>query len=309
MSLQMRFLATFSKRARNTAWGSAATVRSLMAEPPEKRGSDPIPHEFFQVNHVVTDTVATDHGEFTVHSLVPATDAPRDTPLDICLYVHGGGYVRGLSAQHWKLISDIAGAGMKVVVPDYGLAPEFEASAAAGLLDVIHDRAADEADASGHRVSLAGDSAGAGLALGWLLDRNRRGLRTIVDRAALVSPWLDATCSTPGTDRYTPGDPWLHPDGLRVAGASWGRDVGVRSPLVSPLAASDEQLASLPPLRVWSGTRDVLHADAAALAQRTGCGLTVAAGALHNYPLLPAPEGRAGRSDAIQWLTLPGSRM
>ncbi|WP_291479095.1 alpha/beta hydrolase [Corynebacterium sp.] len=313
MSLQMRLLAALPGRAGNSrraAWSSAAKVRDLMGRP---HPSAPVPHELYQVNHVVKDTVATTDGEFTVHSLVPATDAPRDTPLDICLYVHGGGYVHGLDTPHWTFISDIAGSGMKVVVPDYGLAPEYEATAAARLLDTVLDRAVAEADASGLRISLAADSAGAGLALGWMLDRLDRERTSAsasstaspvrrIDRVVLISPWLDATCGSPGTDDLVDADPWLHPDALRVAGEAWGRRAGVGSVLVSPLKASDDLLASLPPLHTWSGTRDILHADAALLAGRTGCTTTVVDGALHNFPLLRTPEGRTARAEIIAQL-------
>lgn len=309
MSLQMRLLAAFPGRSGRASWSSPEKVRDLMGRP---HPSVPVPHELYQVNHVAKDTITTPDGEFTTHSLVPATDDPRDTPLDICIYVHGGGYVHGLSTAHWAFISDIAGSGMKVIVPDYGLAPEYEATAAARLLDAVLDRAVAEADASGLSIRLAADSAGAGLALGWMLDRldgvEHPGTRQIdridrIDRVLLSSPWLDATCSSPGTDELVAEDPWLHPDGLRVAGNAWGRQAGVGSVLVSPLSASDMSLASLPPLHVWSGTRDVLHADATLLSRRTGCGMTVVDGALHNFPLLRTPEGKTARGEIISRLS------
>ncbi|MGV0869302.1 alpha/beta hydrolase fold domain-containing protein [Corynebacterium kalidii] len=307
MSLQMRLLAALSALPGRSTWSSAENVRDLMERP---RPSAPVPHELYQVNHVVTDTVTTDDGTFTTHSLVPATDAPRDTPLDICIYVHGGGYVQGLGTAHWNLVSDIAGAGTKVVVPDYGRAPGYEATAAARLLDAVLERAVAEADAADLGIRMVADSAGAGLALGWMLDRLGRAGTTAppagrirrIDRVALISPWLDATCDSPGTEDLVAADPRLNPDALRVAGEAWGRQAGVRSVLVSPLTASDELLASLPEVHTWSGTRDVLHADAALLARRTGCPTTVVDGALHNFPLLRTPEGRAARAEIIAFL-------
>lgn len=300
MSLQMRLHAAFSGRS---AWTSAQKIRDLMATP---RSSAAVPHEMYQVNHVVRSEVTTGDGTFTVHSLVPATDAPRDTPLDICLYLHGGGYVEGMDKHNWAFVGELAsaGAGMKVIVPDYGLAPEFGADEAARLLDVVYDDAAAEARATGHRLVLAGDSAGAGLALGWLLDRSTTepGGTTDIERVALISPWLDASCDTSAAGG---SDPVLSVDALRVAGDSWGRGSGVRALPASALAASDAQLSQLPPVRVWTGTRDVLHADALALARRAGdrVTLTTSDGALHNYPLLPVPEGRDARREVGGWLT------
>lgn len=324
----MRLYAAFAKRGHKAEWSSASATREYMAHP---RISAPIPHELYQVNHIVTETVtipaaaedttenpsgdATENPttDITVHSLVPATDAPRDTPLNICIYIHGGGYLNGLSTRHWKFISDLAAAGMKVIVPDYGLAPQYEASSARELLNIIFARASHEAAASGHQVRLAGDSAGAGLALGWLLTGASTGPAPI-DRIALLSPWLDVTCSTPGMEALLATDPILHPDSLRTAGESWGRTVGVHNPLVSPLFSTDEQLASLPPLALWTGTRDILHADAVALKQRLehldnlnnprpeGLLLETCPGAIHNYPLSPTPEGEKARREVITWL-------
>lgn len=301
----MKLFAAYLKRTRRTLWASGDAVRDLLSHP---RASAPVPHEFYQVNHVVRDEVTTADGTFTVHSLVPATDAPRDTPLDICVYLHGGGYVNGLDERHWAFISDLAAGGTKVVVPDYGLAPDHGADDAAHLLDEVMTRAAAEATATGHRLRLAGDSAGAGLALGWLLTTTQENARAAVDRVGLVSPWLDVTCTTDGLDALVADDPWLHPAGLRVAGEAWAGPRDVRDPLVSPLAATDAQLAALPPVGVWTGTRDILHADALALATRlrhlgVHCDLRVCEGAVHVHPLTPTPEGREARSGVVDWVS------
>lgn len=316
----MRLVAAYAKRTRRPTWSSAAAVRDLMTR---SRHSEPVPHELYQVNHIVKETVtvaassrgtASDGGtsaQYAVYSVVPATDAPRDTPLDICIYLHGGGYVNGLDARHWEFISELAAGGLKVVVPDYGLAPQHDAADARELLDLVYDRCARDAAATGHRMIIAGDSAGAGLALGWLLTGSTQGA-VPVDRVALISPWLDVTCSTPGLDDLVDGDPWLHPAGLREAGLAWAGDLGVDDPLVSPLRASDDRLRSLPPVAVWTGTRDILHADAMALTRRLDSSTTsdrgddvirTVTGAVHNYPLTQTPEGRAARTDIVDRLS------
>ncbi|WP_245557368.1 alpha/beta hydrolase fold domain-containing protein [Corynebacterium terpenotabidum] len=308
MSLSMRLTAAQLHRTRHPLWSSADKVREHMALP---RHSAPVPHEFYQVNHVVTDQVSVPAGTFTVHHLVPATDAPRDTPLDICVYLHGGAYINGLDDRHWSFLTDLAAGGMKVIVPDYGLAPGFGATAARDLLDTVLTRAAEEAAGTGHRLCLAGDSAGGGLALGWLLTTSRTGAAAAIDRIGLISPWLDVTCTTPGLDALIGSDPWLHPAGLRIAGAAWASEVGPDHPLVSPLTASDDLLQTLPDVGIWTGTRDILHADAtvltdrlAALDGRTGRAdrTEVSPGAIHVHPLTRTPEGRAARRDIVAWL-------
>lgn len=301
----MKLVAAYLRRTQHPLLASPEKLRRALEQP---RTSAPVPHELYQVNHVVSDEVTTPAGTFAVHSLVPATDAPRDTPLDICVYLHGGGYIHGMDERHWRMVSDLAGAGMRVIVPDYGLAPEHDADAALSLLDTVIGDAAAEAERSGHRLRLAGDSAGGGLALGWMLTTGHRDAASAVDRVGLISPWLDVTCSTPGLDALVADDPWLHPAGLRVAGEAWAGGRSLQDPLVSPLAATDSVLASLPQVRVWTGTRDILHADALALDGRlTACGvdheIRTTPGAVHVHPLTPTPEGRAARQEVIAWLS------
>lgn len=301
----MKLVAAYVKRTRHRAWASREKTREVMASP---RESAPVPHELYQVNHMVKSEVTTAGGTFAVHSLVPSTDAPRDTPLDICVYLHGGGYIHGIDGRHWKFVSDLSGAGMQVIVPDYGLAPGHDADDAIALLDTVIGDAAAEAERSGHRLRLAGDSAGGGLALGWLLSTGRRDAASAVEQLALIAPWLDVTCSTPDLDTLVDDDPWLHPAGLRLSGEAWAGERGLQDPLVSPLAATDSALASLPQVRVWTGTRDILHADALALDGRlTACGVDhevrTTPGAVHVHPLTPTPEGSAARQEVIAWLS------
>jgi monoterpene epsilon-lactone hydrolase len=308
MSLQMRLL-TPVLRARGRSLVSAHSLRDAAAQG-RRAASTPPPHEMYQVNHLTSRTVTVDGTSTTVHALVPATDEPRDTPRDICLYLHGGAYIAGLTKQHWDIVNDIAAAGMKVVVPDYGLAPEHEAAGVFTVISRLLRDAVTEAAATGHHVTVAGDSSGGGLAAGTLL-RLRGELP--VAALALISPWLDVTCSTPGTAEIERSgrDPWLHSAGLREAGALWSRIVGDRDPLVSPLTASAAALRTLPPVRIWTGDRDILSPDAvafdAALAAAgvpaSGHSLHRQPGAFHDYPLLPVPEGRTARADIAGFLT------
>lgn len=311
MSLKMRLVAEYLKRTARATFTSPEKMRDRMSDgQAHARASAPVPHELYQVNHVVKDDIRVGDADYTVHSLVPATDAPRDTPLDICIYLHGGSYIDGTTVPQWKFVSDLTGAGLNVVLPDYGLAPDYEATEARDLLDTLYDRYSAEAAATGHRLLLAGDGAGGGLALGWLLTSSRA---PQIDRVALISPWLDITCTTPGIDALIDTDPRLHPAGLRIAGESWARTVGTRDPLVTPLAATDDQLKDLPDIAVWTGTREILHADAVALDRRldavgTAHRTHVCEGAVHAYPLTSTPEGKTARAEVVTWLTRQNPR-
>lgn len=296
----MRIVAAYMKRTSHPILSSAEKTAAAIAEP--KKPHNP-PHEQYQVNHIKVEEV----GGFPVYSVVPATDESRDTPRDIVVYLHGGAYFRELTKNHWGMISEIAAAGLKVVVPVYGLLPDHDAEDAYPFIREVWRRAAAEAAASGHTVSIAGDSAGGGLTVGSVLRFAGEDTDELPApaRMALIAPWLDLALADPRVEEIVPHDPWLHPTGLRVAGEAWARRTG-EDVLTAPLSADTATLAAVPPTRIWSGGKDVLHPDSTAFAQATGCELTVDPDAIHDYPLLPTPEGTTGRAEVASWLSAPG---
>ncbi len=91
--------------------------------------------------------------------------AARDGGLIV--YLHGGGWCVGSSATHDTLLRHLAdAAALPVCSVDYALAPEHPFPAAlqdvAQVVDLLR---ASHPDAAGRRLVLAGDSAGANLAL------------------------------------------------------------------------------------------------------------------------------------------------
>lgn len=177
------------------------------------------------------------------------------------IYTHGGAYVRPLLGAHWHMIVAAArGSGATVTVPLYRLAPESSAAEAYRALRAVYEQVAAEADA----VTLAGDSAGGGLALGQAIDHRDRGLPP-ARQVLLFAPWLDLQLRHPGIPALQPLDAMLRADVLRVAGRLWARDQDLRDPLLSPIRAD---LAGLPPVHLFQGGRDILAADARDLAVR-----------------------------------------
>ena len=114
----------------------------------------------------------------------------------------------------------------------------------------------------------------------------------------LIAPWLDLAMTNPEVDEIEPTDPWLTRAGLHPIARSWAGDLSVDDPRVSPLHGD---LADLPPVEVWVGTRDITLPDCRELGARmpssASFALHVEDGAIHDYPLLPAPEGRAARRE------------
>lgn len=224
------------------------------------------------------------------------TVTPRSRPVTgRAVYAHGGGWVHEISPWHWRLLAYLAvTTGTEFTAPIYPLVPVGTAAEVVpGFADLT---ATLLAEAEGGQVTLLGDSAGGTIALATamlLRDRGETGPGEIV----LISPALDLRFSDPLIPTIQPTDPWLAVPGGRAAAERWRGDLPIDDPLVSPIRG---QLGGLGRLTVFTGTHDILNADAHALARRAradghALDLHQVANMVHVYPLLPIPEGAAAR--------------
>jgi len=223
-----------------------------------------------------------------------ADQSPMRTAV---VYLHGGAYTNEIAPQHWSLITDLAqGTGLEVLVPLYGLAPDHDAREAHSLVAAV----LSDLVAAGRTAYLVGDSAGGGLALAATQVAARETPGVVVG-LTLVAPWLDLSLSNPEIAVVEPEDPWLARAGLRPIARAWAGDLSHDDPRVSPLFGD---LVSLPPLDVWVGIRDITVTDSRVLRDRLPAGrndsFTEEPGAIHVYPLLPVPEGRAARTAIVE---------
>jgi acetyl esterase/lipase len=185
-------------------------------------------------------------------------------PRHILLYFHGGVYALGSAALGADLASEIGRRiDASVISVEYRLAPEHPYPAAV-------DDAVAAYEALLHRgvaapdIVLAGESAGAGLAVGALVAARDRGL-PMPAAALLMSPWADLTLSGASMDTKQGIDPLLNRDRFLPAVANY---VGGHDPsagLISPIFAD---LSGLPPLVIQAGSHEVLLDDAVRLAGR-----------------------------------------
>ena len=177
------------------------------------------------------------------------------------IYTHGGSYVHPLAGQQWWFVERMTrGTGVTIMVPLYRLAPEGGVDAAYAMLQKVYlDLVAD-----GRSVTLVGDSAGGGLALGQAVAYRDAGLPA-PRQVVLIAPWLDIALTNPAAELLEPLDPVLRVATLRACGRLWAGDRDLRDPLVSPLFAD---FAGLPPVHTFQGGRDVLAADAQTLADK-----------------------------------------
>lgn len=212
------------------------------------------------------------------------------------MFLHGGGFINEIVPAHWRFVGQMTRKARVVcVVPIYPLAPAATAKdvvpATAELLRMLLE------DAGPAKVTVVGNSAGAGLALAacqWLRDRGHRQ----PSRLLLISPAADASVSRPEQVVIAARDPIQAIPGILEAGRLYAGELDVGHPFVSPLNGAFRALA---PMTIFSGTRDLLYPDSVDLAERArAVGVPVELLLLrdqpHNYALMPTPEGRKARA-------------
>jgi acetyl esterase/lipase len=162
------------------------------------------------------------------------------------LYLHGGGFCTGSAATHRAVTTRLARAsGLITFAPDYRLAPEFPFPAAVD--DAI---SAYQFLAETGPVAIAGDSAGAFLALAVAVAARDRGLRP-PSSLALFSPWIDLV----NIPDDVPGELTTSAAFLRTCARHFGATA-------SPMQGS---VAGLPPTLIQAGADELLLRDAVRL--------------------------------------------
>ena len=191
-------------------------------------------------------------------------DIPGITTGGVIVYFHGGFFAIGSAAVSVGLAADLARqARMQVVTVDYRLAPEHPYPAAVddamtayrGLLNGGQDVA---------RVALAGESAGANLAVVTLAAIQRASLPE-PNSAVLMSPWADLAGTGDSIKTKADVDPVITEAAVRVRADDYLGGADPRDPAISPVYGS---LAGLPPLLIQAGSHEILLDDAIRLAAR-----------------------------------------
>ena len=287
-----------SKRRYSSAERTLARVEELRLRP---KSFEP-PHSLSRI----VDVRRREVGGWPVYELSPLRS---DAPSRRALYLHGGSFVYEISSQHWQLAAYLAiETDARVIVPIYPLAP---AGTALGTVTGCADLAeALIAEVGADNVTVLGDSAGGCMALatGLLLrDRAEGPAPASAPRLILISPVLDLSLTDPRVAELAVDDPWLAIPGSRVTGELYRGDLPIDHPLVSPIHG---ELSGLGPIAQYSGTRDMLNADAqrlVALARTAGHPLEYheVAGMIHVYPLLPIPEATAAKRSMVEFMTRP----
>lgn len=218
----------------------------------------------------------------------PGPEAPT------LLYFHGGGYIVGGMATHGAFCARLARRlGATVLFCDYRLAPEHMFPAA--LEDGLAALATAAITARG-KLILAGDSAGAGLAVAVTQAARAQELRG-PDQLVLISPWADLTLSGASMIENAKTDSMLS---MKILTRMRGFYLGAADPADRRASPLFDPNAHLPPALVIYSETEVLRDDATRLVanlRASGSPVRVFSlpGKPHIFPALKTVPG-AGRA-------------
>jgi acetyl esterase len=228
-------------------------------------------------------------------------------PLPVIIYIHGAGWVFGNAHTHDRLIRELAvGANAAVVFPNYSLSPEatyptaIEESYAVATWVAQHGA---EENLDPTRIAIAGDSVGGNMSAALTLLAKQRGDVSFVQQV-LFYPVTDASFDTDSYHQFAEGY-FLRRDAMQWFWDQYTIDAAQRAEITaSPLRASLEDLAGLPPALVITGEADVLRDEGEAYANKLrAAGVPVTAvryqGIIHDFVMLNALRGTHAASAAI----------
>ena len=243
---------------------------------------------------LVTEVTA---GGVPAHWLAaPGTDTGR-----VLLFLHGGGYELGSLRSDGELAARLGRAsGMRVLFPEYRLAPEHPFPAAIDDVLAAWRWLRTGQDLSPGSIAVAGDSAGGGLAVA-LLVASRDAGEALPGAAVLMSPTVDLTSSGASMTERAEQDPISTPAMLRQFASDYLAGADPKTPLASPLFAA---LSGLPPLLIQVGTADLLLSDSERLATAAAAAgadvtLQIGEGLPHVYQLLLGTPEAADATEQI----------
>ena len=258
--------------------------------------------------------VPADVGEVGVRIVRP-DDAVGTLP--VILYMHGGGWVLGNADTHDRLVRELAvGAGAAVVFVEYNRSPEARYPVAieqgyATAQWITREGAANGLDPE--RIAIAGDSVGGNMTAALALMAQERGDVRFVHQS-MYYPVTDAGMDTGSYAQFAEGY-FLTAKAMAWFWDCYCPDIERRAErFASPLRATDEQLAGLPPALVIVDEADVLRDEGEAYGARlraAGVAVTTVRydGITHDFMMLnPLSDTHATRAAVAQAIaTLQGA--
>jgi acetyl esterase/lipase len=176
----------------------------------------------------------------------------------VLFYLHGGGYISGSAETNRPITVPLARRlKRRVFSLDYRLAPEHRFPAA--VEDAIAGyRWLISTGVDPRQLSVAGDSAGGGLALALVMALRDAG-EELPSCVACLSPWTDMTGSGESIIANSDRDAMFYGEDIGAYADVYLGSQSPQAPLASPLFGN---FAGLPPLYLEVGESEVLLDDA-----------------------------------------------
>jgi len=209
-------------------------------------------------------------GSIPIRVYTPAKSGAGSGPFPVLVYFHGGGFVIATNDTYDASARALAKqANCVVVAVEYRKAPENKYPAAvddafAAYQWVVNNASEIQGDAS--RIAVAGESAGGNLATVTAMKAKQNNVQLPVFQL-LIYPLVSDDQTTESYKKYEKAKP------LNKAMISWfskhylPNPATAADPLVSPLKATKEQLAGLPPAFVITAEIDPLRSEGEAYAK------------------------------------------
>lgn len=247
------------------------------------------PTDKMRARHKIAETQLSGRDVYHIH---PSNGRDGSAAERIILYFHGGAYFYDIMAEHFAALAKLSDESKTTIIaPSYPMAPEHNAQ---DILDFAAALWRDTRAAHPNtKIILAGDSAGAGLAvqLSQYLKRDGK------DNAAalmLWSPWVDVSMTNSAVKAADANSVIIGYDGVLMAAKLYAGKRNLTDPLCSPMYGD---LSGLPPMHIWAGGRDLLYPDIIKFsgmvkAAGTPVFLREAAGQNHMWMFMPQPEAK-----------------
>ncbi|MGV9719949.1 alpha/beta hydrolase [Nocardia beijingensis] len=189
--------------------------------------------------------------------------------LPVIIYTHGAGWVFGDAHTHDRLVRDLAvGTHAAVVFPEYDRSPDVRYPVANEQSYRVAQWVTAEGAQKGldsSRIAIAGDSVGGNMAIALTLMAKERGDVSFVQQV-LFYPVTDANFDTGSYEQFAEGY-FLTREGMKWFWDQYTTSADDRAQITaSPLRATTEQLAGLPPALVITAEADVLRDEGEAFA-------------------------------------------
>jgi acetyl esterase len=239
-------------------------------------------------------TIEQDGYTVPLHIVRPTGTA--DTALPVFIFIHGGGWVLGDFPTHQRMVRDlVVESGYVAVFVDYTPSPDAQYPQAINEIYAATKWVAEngtEINVDGKSLAIVGNSVGGNMTTVTCLQAKEKG-GPHIKLQILMWPVTSAAFSTESFELYGQ-DRFLTAPLMKWMWSTYTTDLTQRQEIyASPLNATSEQLASLPPALIQVAENDILRDEGEAYGRKLSAAGVPATtirynGMIHDFGLLNA---------------------